>query len=99
MKKLRNIEAELEKSVAKLMTKFLNKFKKNYFDPFLDILWAIFLSKTPALSPTTSSEFLTPIQNLTKNNDPIPKKFRRDGQDNQIDRNLKGPSSYHRESK
>ena len=75
MKKLSNIEDELKKSVAKLMTQFLNKFKKSYFDPFFGYSEGNFSFKTPALSPTTRFEFLTPFQHLTKNDDPIPKKL------------------------
>ena len=65
------------------MTKFSNKFKKLCFWPSFPIFGAknIFL-ENPALSSTTSYEFLAPCQNLEKVNDMIQRKC--------VDRQMEG---------
>ena len=61
------------------MTKFSNKFKKPCFLAHFGSIFPIFgakktFSENPALSRTTSYEFLAPCQNLENVNDTIQRK-------------------------
>ena len=57
------------------MTKFSNKLKKPCFWSIFSQFWVKKMSpENPALSHTTSYEFLAPCQILEKTNDTIPRK-------------------------
>ena len=60
--------------------------RNTIFGPFPQFLEQKVFLKTPAVSGTTSKEFLAPCKNSEKSNDPIPRKHPDRQQDGRIDR-------------